>query len=53
MIRVLVWNEFAHEKTNETVKAIYPDGMHGYYSYQGIHFLLANRDFWLHHLLDK
>ena len=32
---------------------IYPDGMHGYYSYQGSHFLLANRDFWLHHLLDK
>ena len=32
---------------------IYPDGMHGYYSYQGVHFLLANRDFWLHHLLDK
>ena len=30
---------------------IYPDGMHGYYSYQGSHFLLANRDFWLEHLL--
>ena len=28
MIRVLVWNEFAHEKSNETVKAIYPQGMH-------------------------
>ena len=32
---------------------IYPDGMHGYYSYQGIHFLLANRDFWLEYLLDR
>ena len=31
---------------------IYPDGMHGYYSYQGAHFLLANRDFWLKYLLD-
>ena len=30
---------------------IYPDGMHGYYSYQGAHFLLANRDFWLRYLL--
>lgn len=28
MIRVLVWNEFRHEKTKENVKAIYPDGMH-------------------------
>ena len=28
MIRVLVWNEFRHEKTNEKVRAIYPEGMH-------------------------
>jgi trehalose utilization protein len=27
-IRVTVWNEFVHEKTNEAVKKIYPDGMH-------------------------
>lgn len=27
-IRVTVWNEFRHEKKNDTVKAIYPDGMH-------------------------
>lgn len=27
-IRVTVWNEARHEKTNETVKAIYPQGMH-------------------------
>ena len=32
---------------------IYPDGMHGYYDYQGAHFLLANRDFWLKYLLDR
>ena len=29
---------------------IYPDGMHGYYGYQGDHFLKANRAFWLKHL---
>ena len=28
MIRVLVWNEFRHEKTHESVKAVYPDGIH-------------------------
>jgi len=28
MIRVLVWNEFYHEKINDTVKAIYPNGIH-------------------------
>lgn len=28
MIRVLVWNEFEHERTRENVKAVYPDGMH-------------------------
>lgn len=27
-IRVTVWNEFRHEKKNERVKALYPDGMH-------------------------
>lgn len=27
-IRVTVWNEFRHEKKNEVVKKIYPDGMH-------------------------
>lgn len=26
--RVTCWNEFRHEKTHETCKAIYPDGMH-------------------------
>ena len=27
-IRVTVWNEFRHERQNEAIKAIYPDGMH-------------------------
>lgn len=28
MIRVTVWNEFHHEKVEENVKAVYPDGIH-------------------------
>lgn len=28
MIKVTVWNEFAHEKTDELVKFIYPNGIH-------------------------
>lgn len=28
MIKVTVWNENYHEKTNETVQKIYPNGMH-------------------------
>lgn len=28
MIRVLVWNEFYHEKNHEKVKAVYPNGIH-------------------------
>jgi trehalose utilization protein len=27
-IRVTVWNEFRHEKTDEAVAQVYPDGMH-------------------------
>ena len=27
-LNVVVWNEFRHEKTNDVVKAIYPDGLH-------------------------
>ncbi len=27
-INVTIWNEFRHEKQNETVKAVYPDGLH-------------------------
>lgn len=29
MIRVLIFNEFRHEKTSEKVAAIYPEGIHG------------------------
>ena len=29
MIRVSIFNEFYHERHNETVKAIYPNGIHG------------------------
>ncbi|MCC6579139.1 MAG: ThuA domain-containing protein [Phycisphaeraceae bacterium] len=28
-LRVLIWNEYRHEKRNETVRAIYPQGIHG------------------------
>ena len=28
-IRVTAWNEFRHEQSNEYVKSIYPDGIHG------------------------
>ncbi len=27
-IRVIVWNEFRHERNNEKIKKIYPEGMH-------------------------
>ena len=27
-MRVLIWNEYLHENRNETVRAIYPDGIH-------------------------
>lgn len=27
-LRVTLWNEFLHERENETVKALYPDGIH-------------------------
>jgi len=28
MIKVTVWNEFVHEKQEETIKKVYPDGIH-------------------------
>ena len=28
MIRVTIWNEFVHEKTEESIRKIYPDGIH-------------------------
>ena len=32
---------------------IYPDGMHGYYGYQGKHFRSANQEFWLKYLKNE
>ena len=29
MIRVTIWNEFVHEKTEQRVADIYPNGIHG------------------------
>ncbi|MCB2612757.1 trehalose utilization protein ThuA, partial [Listeria monocytogenes] len=29
MTRVTVWTEFLHEKEDDAVLAIYPDGIHG------------------------
>lgn len=28
MIRVTIWNEYVHEKTDEKVRAVYPNGIH-------------------------
>lgn len=28
-IRVTVWNEFIHERSEERIRAVYPDGIHG------------------------
>jgi len=27
--RITIWNEYRHEKTNQTVAKVYPEGMHG------------------------
>ena len=40
-----------HKAQKKFELMIYPDGMHGYYDYQGRHFLSANCDFWLRYLL--
>ena len=29
-IKVTIWNEFRHEKTEDEVKALYPDGIHAF-----------------------
>ena len=29
MIRVTVWNEFYHERTEDHIRAVYPEGIHG------------------------
>ncbi|EWS82406.1 ThuA domain-containing protein [Brachybacterium phenoliresistens] len=41
-IRVLVWNENVHETTQEEIRAIYPDGIHGAIA-QGLGELLGEQ----------
>lgn len=57
-IRVVVWNEFRHEREDEKVKAIYPDGMHsvlaGYLKKQdGLDVSVATLDEPEHGLTDE
>ena len=48
VLRVTVWNEFRHEKTDQAVKDIYPDGIHtviaGHLSEQGFSVRTATLD---------
>jgi trehalose utilization protein len=43
MIRVTIWNEFQHEKKNEVVRKLYPEGIH-----HAIGTGIANTDFQIH-----
>ncbi len=48
-IRVTIWNEFEHEKDNEAVRRIYPDGIHhtiarGLAAYPGLEIGTATLD---------
>lgn len=57
-IRVTVWNEFRHEKEDEHVKAIYPDGMHetiaaGLRGHDGFEVRTATLDEPKHGLTDE
>ena len=56
MIRVTVWNEGRHEKTNEQIKKLYPDGMHAviakYLKAQGMEARTATLDEPDHGLTD-
>lgn len=40
MIKVTIWNEYYHEKTEEEVKTLYPNGLHGFIK----DFLEQNKD---------
>ena len=42
LIRVTVWNEFVHERLNEQVKSIYPEGIHSVLS-SALNTLLGER----------
>ena len=56
-IRVCVWNEFRHEKTDDDVKAVYPDGIHNalatYLKTQGFDTKTATLDEPEHGLTDE
>jgi len=56
MINVTVWNEGRHEKTNEHIKKLYPDGMHAviakYLKAQGMEARTATLDEPDHGLTD-
>jgi len=56
-LRVTVWNEGRHEKHNEKVKSIYPEGMHGaiagYLKKQGMEVQTATLDDPEHGLTDE
>jgi trehalose utilization protein len=56
--RVTVWNEFEHEKENEAVRRIYPDGIHatiarGLSAYPGLTIATATMDQPEHGLTDS
>jgi dipeptidyl-peptidase-4 len=42
-----------HQEGKKFDFMIYPDGMHGYYGYQGKHFRSANQEFWLKYLKNE
>ncbi len=56
-IRVMVWNEGRHEKTNEQIGKLYPDGMHAviakYLKAQGMEAKTATLDDPEHGLTDE
>ena len=55
--RVTIWNEFQHEKNNEQIGKLYPDGMHGaiakYLRKQGYEVQTATLDEPEHGLTDE
>lgn len=56
-VRVTVWNEFRHERKNEKVKQIYPNGIHraigDYLAQQGLDVATATQDEPEHGLTDE
>lgn len=57
MLNVTVWNEFRHEQTNEEIRAIYPEGIHGaikaFLQVAGMDVTTATLDEPNHGLTDK